>query len=254
MGARRERSAASELWWWVVVVGLVGTLCYVVYARLTMDWNWAAVWEYRAVLMKGWWATVAVSGAALVLSTVLGVLLVCGLRSGRGALVALSRGYVELVRGTPLLVQLLVGYYVVANALALDNKFWVGVLLLAAFAGAYICEILRGGIESVGREQFESARAVGFGRWQTYRYVVVPQAVKRVTPAMAGQFANLVKDSSLLSVLGVEEFTQMSRQVNAAAYTSLEVYLPLAVGYLVLTLPIGWAARVLEKRMEREAV
>ncbi|MDG2126306.1 MAG: hypothetical protein P8J87_21570, partial [Verrucomicrobiales bacterium] len=107
MGARRERSAASELWWWVVVVGLVGTLCYVVYARLTMDWNWAAVWDYRAVLMKGWWATVAVSGAALVLSTVLGVLLVCGLRSGRGALVALSRGYVELVRGTPLLVQLL---------------------------------------------------------------------------------------------------------------------------------------------------
>ena len=148
--------------WWAVVVAAVGGLCTAVFTRLTADWNWGAVWEYRGVLWKGWLTTVAVSLAALVLSTVLGVLLVCGLRSGRSALRAVSRGYVELVRGTPLLVQLLVGYYVVANALEMDSKFWVGVLLLAAFAAAYICEIVRGGIESVGREQFEAARAVGF--------------------------------------------------------------------------------------------
>jgi polar amino acid transport system permease protein len=125
--------------------------------------------------------------------------------------------------------------------------------LLASFAGAYIGEILRGGIESIDRAQIESARAVGFDRWQVYRYVVFPQAIRRVIPALAGQLVSLVKDSSLLSVIGIGELTQEIRIFNAATYNSFEGFIPLAAGYLILTIPISIGARALERRMQYES-
>ena len=93
----------------------------------------------------------------------------------------------------------------------LEGKMFAGILLLSVFTGAYLGEILRGGVESIPRTQLESARAVGFSRFQVYRYVIFPQALRRVLPAMAGLFVSLVKDSSLLNVIGVNEFTYHAR-------------------------------------------
>jgi polar amino acid transport system permease protein len=145
----------------------------------------------------------------------------------------------------PLLVLILVLFYVVANALKVTDRFVVGVIVLSLFAGAYIAEIIRAGIESVGVSQRESARAIGLTKTQMYRYVVLPQALRQSLPALAGQFASLVKDSSLLSIIGLAEFTHTAQQVNSATYSTLESYLPLAGGYLVLTLPISlWSSRL----------
>jgi polar amino acid transport system permease protein len=160
---------------------------------------------------------------------------------------------VELIRGTPLLVQILIAFYVVADAVGIGNRYLVGMAALSFFSGAYLSEIFRAGLESVGRAQLESARAVGFSRAQTYRYVILPQALRQVLPPMAGQFSSLVKDSSLLSVIAVSELTLNAQEVNSNMYGSFEGYLVMAVGYLLLTLPISLWTQHLEARHRYEA-
>jgi polar amino acid transport system permease protein len=124
----------------------------------------------------------------------------------------------------------------------------VGVLALSLFAGAYLAEMIRSGIESVRDSQLESARAIGLTRGQTYRYVIFPQVVRQLIPPLTGQFASIIKDSSLLSIIAVSEFTLNAQEVNAFTYSTLESYLPLAIGYLVLTLPVSLFSQALERR------
>jgi polar amino acid transport system permease protein len=201
--------------------------------------NWEAIWKYRNAFWHGWLLTVALSVISLVLSTLIGLVAALARRSPVLVVRYLSTCYIECVRGMPLLVLILVLFYIVANALNITDRFLVGVVVLSLFAGAYIAEIIRAGIESVGASQRESARAIGLTTTQTYRYVIFPQALRQVLPPLAGQFASIVKDSSLLSIIGLAEFTYAAQQVNSATYSTLESYLPLAVGYLVLTLPIS---------------
>lgn len=201
--------------------------------------NWEAIWKYRNAFWHGWLLTVALSVISLVLSTLIGLVAALARRSPVLVVRYLSTCYIECVRGMPLLVLILVLFYIVANALNITDRFLVGVVVLSLFAGAYIAEIIRAGIESVGASQRESARAIGLTTAQTYRYVIFPQALRQVLPPLAGQFASIVKDSSLLSIIGLAEFTYSAQQVNSATYSTLESYLPLAVGYLILTLPIS---------------
>lgn len=218
------------------------------FGRLAYHLRWEAVYQYRALFWQGWLTTIAMSIAALVLSVVIGLLSALGRRSRFLPVRYFAAIYVELVRGTPLLVQILIFFYVVADAFAVNNRYVVGVLTLAVFSGAYISEIIRAGIESVGKSQLESARAIGLTGGQTYRYVIFPQALRQTLPPLAGQFVSLVKDSSLLSIIGISELTLNARSVNSMTYSALESYLPLAAGYLVLTLPISLWTRHLEKR------
>ena len=220
--------------------------------QLAYNWNWAAVYGYRRSLFAGWLATVWMSLAALFLSTLLGLLLALARRAPLRPLRCFAQLYIEVVRGTPLLVQILIFFYVVAAAFRVENRYLAGVLILSSFSGAYLSEILRAGIESVGQTQLESARAIGLAPFQIYRYVIVPQALRLVLPPLAGQFVSLIKDSSLLSIIAVNEFTQAARDANSATYSTLECYLPLAAGYLVLTLPISLWTRALERRMRYE--
>ncbi len=228
------------------------TYCFVLWIVLSHDYDWEAIQPYWKNLLSGWWMTILVSAAALLLSILVAALLTAGQMSAHRPPRLLSRVFVEFVRGTPLLVQILLGYYLVANSMGWDNRFWVGVVILSLFAGAYLSEIFRGGIESIPASQWNSARAIGLSDSQTYRHVVIPQAVRRVLPASAGQFANLIKDSSLLFVISVHEFTMQARETNANSYATFESYLPLAIGYLALTLPISLFSRRLEERYRYE--
>jgi polar amino acid transport system permease protein len=143
-------------------------------------------------------------------------------------------------------VQLLIGFYVVATAIGLENRYVAGALLLSLFSGAYMAEIVRGGLDAIPRGQIDSARAIGLTPWQTLRLVVLPQAIRLVLPPVAGQLVSLVKDSSLLSVIAISEFTLAAQEVNSFTYSTLECYVPLAVGYLLLTLPLSAFSRWLE--------
>ena len=216
--------------------------------RLQYGWDWSAVFRYRQKFITGWLVTLAISGAALVASIIICLCAALAQRSIFLPLRYLGKIYIELIRGTPLLVQILVFFYVVADAFGIGNRYAVGALTLALFSGAYISEIIRAGIESVGESQLESARAIGLTRQQTYRHVIFPQVMRRIMPPLAGQFASLIKDSSLLSIIAVNELTLNAQEVNAFTYSTMESYLPLAVGYLALTLPISLLSRYLEER------
>jgi polar amino acid transport system permease protein len=244
--------------WWVLVLnwGLaflsLSLIACFSFASLRYNWNWDAVSSYSSFFWRGWLTTIQVSAFALVLSTLIGTLSALARRSGFFILRALSRIYIETIRGTPLLVQVSFAFYVVASAFHLENRLVVGVATLAIFSGAYISEIVRAGIESIGASQLESARAIGLTRFQTYRYVILPQAIRVILPGLAGMFASLIKDSSLLSVISIAEFTWSAQQVGGLTYSLFETYIPLAIGYLVLTLPITLWTQWLERKTKFE--
>ena len=211
-------------------------------------YDFSAIWNYRALFIQGWITTIWISAASLALSFIIGLISALARRSRLLVLRYLALIYIELIRGTPLLVQILFFFYVVAFAAGIENRYLVGILTLSLFSGAYIAEMIRSGIDSISQSQLDSARSIGLTRAQTYRFVIFPQAFRQVLPPLAGQFASLIKDSSLLSIIGIAELTNNAQQVNSATYSTLESFLPLAAGYLVLTLPISVWSKYLETR------
>jgi polar amino acid transport system permease protein len=227
---------------------LIGLIAYAALWQLTTLEGWRSVLEYRQLFWRGWLGTCGLASCALVTSTLFGLVLALCRRAPWLPLRALAAIHVELIRGTPLLTQILILYYGVFYIAGLENRMLASLLILSNFAGAYISEIFRAGIDSVGATQRESARAIGLTTAQTYRHVIFPQALRHVLPALAGQFASLIKDSSLLYLIGFEELTQNAQQVASFSFSTVESYVPLAAGYLILTLPISLASRWLEKR------
>ena len=151
-----------------------------------------------------------------------------------------------------MIMQVYLFFYIVGTAWGITNRFMAGVLILSIFEGAYISEIIRGGIHSIERIQLEAARAVGLNGGQTLTLVVIPQIVKRILPALAGQFASIIKDSSLLSLISVIEATQTIREISATNFAIFESYIFLGFLYLCLTFPLSMFTRYLEKRFSYE--
>lgn len=241
-----------SLLWSLALLAAVSLALYTMFSAVHYQWNWSSVWGYRSQFLWGFITTLGISLGAMFVSIIVGFSLMIGRRAPWLPVRLFSTGVVEMLRGSPLLVQLLLGYYIVATALNVGEPLLVGTILLGCFEGAYLAEIFRGAIESIGASQREAARAVGFDTAQTYRYVIIPQAVRRALPGTTGQMVSLIKDSSLLSVIGIEELVQKVRIMNSSSYTALEGYLPLAAAYLVVTLPLSWYAKKLERRFAYE--
>jgi polar amino acid transport system permease protein len=255
-GARGEVSPpaiAKVLNTFLAILLLIVAVCLCLIS-LDYSWNWKSVWDCRSQLLQGWLITLGVALMSLILSTIGGFMLAICQRSFFLPLRYFAKVLVEIVRGTPLLVLILLIWYGFGGVFHIGNeyRYVAGILILTLFESAYIGEIMRSGIESVGKTQIESARAIGLTRVQTYRYVIIPQAVRQVLPPLAGEFVSLIKSSSLLSYMAIQEFTYQAQQVNSNTYSTLETYLPLAVGYLVLTIPIALWSRWLERRFKYE--
>ena len=244
----------------ILLLTAAGWLCTSVFHVLGKQTDWEKAWEYRETLWQGWKTTIAISIAALGGSVIFGALFMLGQRSPLPVVRWSCRAFLEFVRDTPLLVHLLFGYFVIfaplmsrtLSSYGWEDKLVIGVLLLSVFEGAYLGEILRGGLESIPQAQWDSARAVGFSSPQIYRHVIIPQTLRRVLPAIAGLFVSLIKDSSLLNVIGVMEYFYNTRNFISRSYAGLEGYVPLAFGYLILTLPIAWLSHRLEKHFRHE--
>jgi len=161
--------------------------------------------------------------------------------------------YVELVRGTPFLVLLLIAVFCIRPLIGNPDRFWTGTVALGLFAAAYIGEIFRAGIESVERGQFEAARSLGLSRNRTMRHVIFPQAFKRMIPPLTGELIALTKESSLLYAIGVIELTYVAEQVGLKTTGGFEAYLVAAALYLAITIPLSLLARRLERRLGRTA-
>lgn len=224
---------------------------FFLYAVVKLDhhWQWQVLLDYRYKFGSGFLVTLLISFFALAGSLLLGILAALGRRSKILFFHYLASAYIEIIRGTPLLVQILVFFYIIGTAYQLTNRYIMGILILSLFAGSYVAEIIRGGLESIPSAQLETARSLCFTRSQTYRYVVIPQLSRIVLPPLTGQFASLVKDSSLLSFIAVNEFTKNVMEADSLNFATFENYFLLAVGYMLITLPISWLTKRLERKM-----
>ena len=217
--------------------------------------RWGLAFERWRVFGSGLLLTAALSIGALVIGLVVGSLAGLARVSRSPALDQAAFTYVELVRGTPFLIQLYVLFYCVSTSLRLQDvlgsseRFVVGVVGLGLFAGAYISEIVRAGLESIDRGQWEAARSLGLSHRQALTRVVLPQAVRRMIPPLAGEAVSLVKESSILSVISVAEVTFHARNIAGETFQSFAIYVPLAALYLCVTLPLSFLTRRLERRL-----
>ncbi|HEX4870818.1 MAG TPA: amino acid ABC transporter permease [Nevskiaceae bacterium] len=202
-------------------------------------------------LLLGLLVTLEIPVLSLVFALLLGLVAGLGRVSPNVAARDLSTLYVELIRGTPLLVQIFIMYFFLGTVLKL-SAFAAGVAALSLFTGAYVAEIIRAGIEGVPRGQTEAARSLGMSRGQTLRHVVLPQALRRSLPPLAGQFINLIKDSSLVSVMALTDLTKAGREVVSSTFAPFEVWFTVALMYLLLTGGLSIFVRRLERRYRHD--
>ena len=201
-------------------------------------------------LLDGLYYTIALSLTAILISIILGLLVALpGLASQRPARVV-NRGYVELVRAVPILVLILWVYYGLPQVADISiSVFWAGVLALAISDSAFQAEIFRAGIQSIDRGQHEAAHSISLSYVDKMRYVILPQAIKRILPALGNQLVYMLKMSSLVSVIGMEELTRRANELVVTEYRPLEIYTVLVLEYLVLILVVSAAVRWFEMRM-----
>jgi len=204
-------------------------------------------WKFGPIA-HGLWVTVEISFISLIFAVLLG--LIFGLMRVAKNQTArdLSLTYVELIRGTPLLVQIFIVYFFIGTVLDFD-RFTAGVVALSVFTGAYVAEIVRAGIQAIPNGQMEAARSLGMTYPKAMRYIILPQALKRTLPPLAGQFINLIKDSSLVSVISITDLTKAGREVVSGSFAPFEVWFTVAALYLLVTGTLSWAIQRLEKRL-----
>ncbi|MGH8541801.1 MAG: amino acid ABC transporter permease [Stenotrophobium sp.] len=202
-------------------------------------------------LLIGLWITLKISALSLVFALLIGLVAGLGRVARNEATHALATTYVEIIRGTPLLVQIFIFYFFIGTVLNL-SAFTAGVAALAVFTGAYVAEIIRAGIEAVPKGQMEAARSLGMSVTQAMRHVILPQAFKKVLPPLAGQFISLIKDSSLVSVMALTDLTKAGREVVSSTFSPFEVWFTVAAMYLLLTGSLSLLVRRLEKRLAHD--
>ena len=204
-------------------------------------------------LAGGLTATLLVSICAIVLSVLIGALMALAAMSKRKGLQTLARLYVEIFRAIPLLVLLLWVFYGLPVVLGLQlGVFVAGVLSLALSDSAFEAEVFRAGIQSVPKGQVEAAKSLGLSWFQQMRFIVAPQAIKVILPALGNQFIYVVKMSSLISVIGLPELTRRANELNVNEYRPLEIYSFLVIEYLILIVCISWLVRKLEVKLARQ--
>ena len=250
----RKKTPAFSSWFNILLVGafIIGIAVFSV-NQLNYTFNWQVLWNFRVKILRGYGATFSISVFSLLLSLFLGTISALALESRILFLKYLARAYVEGIRSTPFLVQINFFYFIIATALGIHNKYLLGVLILSIFTGAYVTEIIRGGLLSIPESQWMTIRSLSFSQWQAYRFIIFPQVFRRILPSLAGQLSSLVKDSSLLSVIAVSELTKNVLEADAITFRTFENLSFLAVGYMVITIPISLLSKYLEKKFYYES-
>jgi His/Glu/Gln/Arg/opine family amino acid ABC transporter permease subunit len=221
------------------------------------SWGWYVVspldprgLKNLAFLAEGLVATVTISVAAILISVIVGAMLAMAGLSRARSLRWLNRTYVEVFRAVPVLVLLLWVYYGLPVVAGIQFSVMVaGIATLAVSDAAFEAEIFRAGIQAVPAGQSEAAKSLGLTRWQTMRLIVLPQAIRKILPALGNQFVYVLKMSSLVSVVGYQELTRRAQELVLIEYRPLEIYTILVIEYLLLILLVSWLVRRLEARM-----
>lgn len=249
--------------WWLLAVVAIGLWMF---ARVFTDETYAGVLK---ILQKGIWTTIYVTVIAYTLACILGLLLALAGMSRWLVLRQIARFYVEIVRGIPIIVLLLYVAFVLAPAMVLAwnwcmgwlgldpirtrdfSLLWRAVIALTIAYSSFLAEVFRAGLQSVDKGQIEAAEALGLSGWQRFRHIVFPQALRTILPPLGNDFVAMVKDSSLVSVLGVTDITQLGKVTAAGNFRYFETYNVVALVYLTMTISLSLVLRNFERRMRQ---
>ena len=225
-------------------------------------WGWYVInpttpsgWINIKFLVSGMWNTILISIVAAFISINLGLIIALPGQSSKKGWRIVNRVYVELIRSIPLLPMLFWVFYglpIIFRSMGINipiDPFWGAVITLAISDSAFTAEIYRSGIQSIAKGQKEAAHSIGLNYIQTMRYVILPQAIRRILPPLANQFIYIVKMSAFASVIGMQELTRRANEIVVTEYRPLEIYSLLILEYLVLVLVISAGVRWLERRM-----
>ncbi|PRZ16453.1 amino acid ABC transporter membrane protein (PAAT family) [Laceyella sediminis] len=222
-----------------------------------MEWNWSVIVEYQELFIRGLWMTIQLTVVAVVAGLFIGLILGLMRLSDKAWLRLPAVAYVDLFRGTPLLLQILAVHFAVLPALFQDvlglpapDAATSSFIALSLNAGAYIAEIFRGGIQSIDKGQMEAARSLGMTYRQAMKLVVLPQAFKRMLPPLGNEFIALLKDSSLVTVIAVNDITYAAFATAKNTFVRWPPYITAALVYLVLTLVLSRLVGYMERRLD----
>jgi len=226
--------------------------------KLGYNWQWYRVPRYiltfengqlaAGPLILGLMVTFQISGISLLLSFAIGLTAALFRLSESHAARLLSRCYLELIRNTPLVVQLFFIYFVLGPVLGID-RFFSAVLALSLFEGAYASEIFRAGIVSIQKGQWEAAYSLGLSRFDTYRCIILPQAIRRILPPLTSQGISLIKDSALVSIIAVYDLTMQGQVIIAETFLTFELWFTIAAIYLIVTVTLSVLVNFLEDHL-----
>lgn len=216
--------------------------------------NWAGVIDFLPTLVLGLYYTLLVSVIGIGIGFVIGAFVGLGRISRFKPIYWLATVYVELIRGTPVLVQAIWIYFALPLIINYTlPSLLAGIIVIALNSGAYIAEIVRGAVQSVDKGQMEAGRSLGMGKHTTMLNVIWPQAFKRMIPPLGNQFIISIKDTSLLSVILVPELIFQGRMIAASHFNAVEIYTTVAAFYLVITLTLSKVLSIVEKRLDRRS-
>lgn len=224
--------------------------------RLEYEWDWTTIPEYLLYKDRsGWHAGPLLLGLAITLKIsffgllgtfVVGLVTALLRRNNSQVARVLTAIYFEISRNTPLLIQIFFLYFVLGPVLGL-GRFPAAILALSLFNGAYTSEIFRSGIEAIPKEQYEAAKTLGLPTYITWRYVIFPQALRKILPPLTSQSISLVKDSALVSTIAIYDLTLQGQRIIAETYLSFEIWFVVAAMYLILTFSLSSVVSFLEK-------
>ncbi|HPR03677.1 MAG TPA: amino acid ABC transporter permease [Deltaproteobacteria bacterium] len=245
---------------YLVFMSILGIVIVKGTSTLGYNWQWYRVARYILVetesglvagpLLKGLLVTFRITGISLVLAFAIGLVTVLMRLSSSVSARALARAYMELIRNTPLLIQLFFLYFVISPIVGM-NAFFSAVIALSLFEGAYISEIFRSGIESIPPGQWEAGLSSGLTKFESYRFVILPQAVRAILPPLTGQAISLIKDSALVSTIAIYDLTMQGQAIVAETFLVFEIWLSVAAIYLVITMSLSALVHELEKKFKR---
>lgn len=230
--------------WWLLIILIVGA--YVLYSMLQEQQYVRAL----TFLLRGVGLTIFLTVVSYAIAMVLGLIAGLGRVSRNRVFYTLATLYVEVIRGIPLLLIIVYTQFVIAPALGTNrNLLLSAVIALSVGYGAYLAEVYRAGIESLERGQMEASRSLGMSYRQSMRYIILPQAIRRVIPPLANDFIAMLKDTSLVSAISVNELTQLARIEGSRTFDFFRAFNAAALLYLILTLLLSLGVRVLERRV-----
>lgn len=214
-----------------------------------MDFRWDLVWNSLPTLLTGAKLTVQLTATSVFFGIILGTFAGVA-RVTKGLLKAISATYIDVIRGTPLLVQTFLIFYGLPGLIQRPiPAYLAAVLALSINSGAYVGEIVRSGIQSIDKGQWEAAASLGHSRVQTMWYIILPQAFRRILPPLGNEFIALLKDSSLVSVIALEELVRKGQIIIGRTFRPFEVWLAVAMIYFVMTFTVSRFVNLLERKV-----